>query len=119
MRLRSLLESHQPGSTLTRSELEERFLVLCRERGIAQPLVNEQLLGLTVDFLWPARALVVEVDGRGSHNTRRGFQDDRDRDSLLTASGFRVMRFTWRDVTGRPEVVALRVGRALASGAAA
>jgi hypothetical protein len=107
--LRQLLASHDLGSTLTRSELEERFLLLCREREIPEPAVNGHMLGLTVDFLWPARGLVVDVDGRESHDTRRGFQDDRDRDSLLTASGYRVMRFTWWDVLRRPAVVAHRV----------
>lgn len=113
--LRDALASHEPGSTLTRSELEERFLGLCRGRGLSRPLVNAELLGLTVDFLWPSAALVVEVDGRAGHATRRGFQDDRDRDSMLVAAGFRTMRFTWWDVTSRPQLVAHRLGRALAA----
>lgn len=87
--------------------------MLCRDREIPQPLVNAEALGLTPDFLWPRAGLVVEVDGRGSHDTRRGFQDDRDRDSLLTASGYRVMRFTWWDVLRRPAVVAHRIAKAL------
>lgn len=111
--LRTLLDEHALGSTLTRLELEERFLLLCRGRKIPQPLVNAEVLGLTPDFLWPRAGLVVEVDGRGSHDTRRGFQDDRDRDSLLTASGYRVMRFTWWDVLRRPAVVAHRIAKAL------
>jgi very-short-patch-repair endonuclease len=45
--------------------------------------VNVPLHGLTVDFLWAPARVVVEVDGQGSHDTRRGFEDDRDRDSLL------------------------------------
>lgn len=112
-RLREVLASHEPGATATRSELEERFLALCRDRGLPQPLVNAPLLGLTVDFVWPRAALVVEVDGRATHDTGRAFHDDRDRDSMLTAAGFRVMRFTWRDVTRRPGVVAQRLRRAL------
>ena len=89
--------------------------MLCSEREIPEPAVNTEILGLTVDFFWPARGLVVEVDGRESHDTRRGFQDDRDRDSLLTSSGYRVMRFTWWDVLRRPAVVAHRVRAALAA----
>ena len=111
--LRALLAGHTAGSTLTRSELEERFLLLCRERDIPPPLVNAQLLGLTVDFLWPHAALVVELDGRAFHDTRRGFQDDRDRDTMLVAAGFRTMRFTWWDVIRRPGVVVHRLRRAL------
>jgi len=111
--IRRLLADHEIGSTVTRLELEERFLALCRERGLPKPLVNSEVLGLRPDFHWPRSGLVVEVDGRESHLTRRGFQDDRDRDSLLTASGYRVMRFTWWDVLRRPGVVAHRVRQAL------
>jgi hypothetical protein len=80
IRLRDVLSRHVPGSTLTRSELEERFLELCRGRGVPEPLVNAPVLGLTVDFLWPP-GLVAELDGAATHLTRRAFQDDRDRDS--------------------------------------
>jgi very-short-patch-repair endonuclease len=75
--------------------------------------VNVSLLDYVVDFLWPAAKLVVEVDGRGSHATRRAFQEDRDRDGRLTVAGYRVVRFTWFDVTRRPAVVANRVRRLL------
>jgi predicted transcriptional regulator of viral defense system len=112
--LRAVLRSHAIGSTLTRSELEERFLALCAERGLPPPLVNSPLLDYVVDFHWPASRLVVEVDGRASHATRRAFQGDRDRDSRLAAHGFRTLRFTWWDVTARPAVVADRVRRVLA-----
>lgn len=111
--LAAVLDDHDIGSTVTRSELEERFLVLCRERGLPQPLVNQKVLGLTVDFLWPSARLVVEVDGRASHDTRRAFQDDRDRDSLLATHGYVTLRFTWWDVDRRPAVVAQRVAQLL------
>ena len=112
--LAQVLRGHEPGSTLTRSELEERFLAVCRNTELPSPQVNAALVGLTVDFLWPHARLVVEVDGRRSHATRRAFQDDRDRDTLLAANGgYHVMRFTWWDVTRRPAVVA-KVARVLA-----
>ncbi len=111
--LRRLLEQHAIGSTLTRSELEERFLALMRDRGLPAPLVNVGVLGLTVDFLWPRADLIAELDGRAGHDTRRGFQDDRDRDSLLAAHGYRTLRFTWWDVSRRPAIVADRVRRVL------
>jgi very-short-patch-repair endonuclease len=104
--------SRRAGPTRTRTELEEMFLALCRERDLPQPLVNAPLLGLTVDFFWPP-ALVVEVDGGQAHLTRRAFQDDRDRDSLLESHGYTVVRFTWWDVEFRPAVVAQRVRRLL------
>lgn len=112
--LRAVLRSHDVGSTVTRSELEERFLALCAGRALPPPLVNVPLLDYIVDFHWHGARLVVEVDGRASHGTRRAFQGDRDRDSRLAAHGFRTLRFTWWDVTARPAVVADRVRRVLA-----
>lgn len=105
----AVLDSHDVGSTLTRSELEERFLALCRDARLPAPRVNAPLAGLTVDFLWPGAGVVVEVDGRSAHATRRAFQDDRDRDSLLAARNYLPIRFTWWDVTRRPRVVMNRL----------
>lgn len=114
--LEELLRSHRIGSTVTRSELEERFLELCRRCDLPQPEVNTSLLDYVVDFLWRDARLVVEVDGQASHGTRRAFQADRDRDSRLAAHGYRTLRFTWWDVTRRPAVVAHRVRRVLSAG---
>jgi very-short-patch-repair endonuclease/predicted transcriptional regulator of viral defense system len=113
-RLRSVIARHRIGSTWTRSELEERFLALCRKHRLPQPAVNVALLDYVVDFLWAEAALVVEVDGHASHGTRRAFQADRDRDGRLTVAGYAVVRFTWSDVIGRPAIVADRVRRLLA-----
>jgi very-short-patch-repair endonuclease len=110
-----VLASHRAGSTVTRSELEERFLTLCEGHRLPQPQLNVPLLDYVVDFLWQEAALVVEVDGHASHGTRHAFQVDRDRDGRLAVAGYRVLRFTWWDVTQRPAVVADRVRRLLAS----
>jgi very-short-patch-repair endonuclease len=112
-RLRGVLARHRIGTTVTRSELEERFLALCRKRHLPQPEVNVPLLDYVVDFLWREASLIVEVDGRASHGTRRAFQADRDRDGRLAVAGYRVLRFTWWDVTRRPAVVADRVRQLL------
>jgi very-short-patch-repair endonuclease/predicted transcriptional regulator of viral defense system len=115
-RLRGVLSRHRIGTTITRSELEERFLRLCRQRHLPQPEVNVPLLDYVVDFLWREPKLVVEVDGRASHGTSRAFQADRDRDGRLSVAGYRVLRFTWWDVTRRPAVVADRIRRLLQAG---
>jgi len=39
----------------------------------------------SVDFLWPAHALIVETDGYEAHGTRRACEADRARDAVLTA----------------------------------
>jgi very-short-patch-repair endonuclease len=112
--LGALLSEHRAGSTATRNDFEERFLALCRTRHLPQPEVNVPMLDYVVDFMWREARLVVEVDGRGTHATRRAFQEDRERDGRLAVAGYRVVRFTWWDVTRRPAVVADRVRRLLA-----
>jgi very-short-patch-repair endonuclease len=113
--LGDLIREHHAGSTATRNDFEELFLALCRDRRLPQPEVNVSLLDYVVDFMWPSARLIVEVDGRATHATRRAFQEDRDRDGRLAVAGYRVLRFTWWDVTRRPAVVADRVRRLLAA----
>lgn len=80
------------------SELERRFLALCRRHGLPSP-EREQVIGAyTVDFVWRAARVVVEVDGYGSHGTRAAFESDRARDVAIKLRGFDVIRFTWRQV---------------------
>ena len=62
--------------------------------------------GAEADFLWRTPRLIVEVDGRDIHTTRRAFESDRRRDQRLSMLGFRVVRFTWRQVTFEPGHVA-------------
>jgi very-short-patch-repair endonuclease len=111
--LSALLRRHRAGSTATRNDLEERFLALCRRHHLPQPGVNVPLLDYVVDFFWPEARLIVEVDGRATHGTRRAFQEDRDRDGRLAVAGYLVVRFTWWDVTRRSGVVASRIKRLL------
>jgi very-short-patch-repair endonuclease/predicted transcriptional regulator of viral defense system len=112
--LAALLREHRAGSTATRNDFEERFLALCRKHRLPEPEVNAPLLDYIVDFFWRGARLVVELDGRATPHTRRAFQADRDRDGRLAVAGYRVLRFTWWDVTRRPAVVADRVSRILA-----
>jgi very-short-patch-repair endonuclease len=102
--------------TLTREELEERFLALCRSAALPSPSVNAWItlddgVVYQADFLWRMEKLIVETDGRGVHTTARAFEHDRLRDQRLTLAGFTVVRFTWRQVSSEPR----RVATALAS----
>ena len=54
-----------------------------------------------VDFLCPARMLVIEVDG-GQH---AGADPDRERTGWLEGRGFRLMRFWNNDVLQNPDGV--------------
>jgi len=106
--LRKLLDECR-ADQITRSELEERFLTLCRRASLPPPEVNTRIeaSGTTyeVDFLWRTRHLVAETDGWGPHRTHSAFEADRRRDADLLVAGFRVVRFTWRQITRNAESV--------------
>ena len=59
-----------------------------------------------VDFLWREQRLVVETDGYAGHSGRAAFNEDRARDVRLELMGFTVVRFTYDQVTDRPDYVA-------------
>ncbi len=109
--LRTLLSEMQLGSTTTRSELEERFLTICRAINRPPDGVNAWLPypgggGAEADFLWRGQRLIVEVDGRETHGTPQAFEHDRRRDQRLNLIGWRVVRFTWRQVEHEAATVA-------------
>jgi very-short-patch-repair endonuclease len=47
----------------------------------------------------------VELDGRAAHARTDAFEEDRARDTALSAIGLRPLRYTWRRVTDEPEDV--------------
>ncbi len=97
-RLSKVLLRHQPGSTRTRTPLEESFFGLVRRARLPQPLVNAKLGPYTIDFLWPDQRIAVETDGRSAHERAAARERDYRRDSWLTTAGYRPLRFTWHQV---------------------
>jgi hypothetical protein len=79
-----------------------------------RPLSNHTLdapdhPGLEADFSFPTHHLVVETDVWNNHQTRHAFEADRAKDAALTAAGYTVMRFTWRQLRDEPQTVADRL----------
>ena len=73
---------------------------------------GNRLLG-RVDFAFPEIRLAIEVDGYEHHASLHAFQHDRARQNELVAAGWTVLRFTWDDITRRPEQVATAILRVL------
>lgn len=103
-----LLERREDG---TRSHLERLFLPLARRGGMERPLVNERVEGRERDFVWPARRLVVEVDGHAFHSSRAAIRRDKARDRELIAARWLPARFTYEDVAFEPAGVVAELGK--------
>jgi hypothetical protein len=90
--IRAILAEERAGSTVTRSELEERFLDFCDGAGLPRPRLNVALFvrgrWLECDRVWRAQGVIVELDGRAFHATAAAFERDRARDRVLQASGW-------------------------------
>jgi predicted transcriptional regulator of viral defense system len=100
----------------TRNEWEAAFLELIRTAGLPEPLTNDAFDApdhghCEPDYHWPTHRVIVETDGWETHGTRAAFRADRAKDAALTASGYRVLRFT-TDV--EPDLVVRRLRALLA-----
>jgi very-short-patch-repair endonuclease len=105
--LKAVLRNYDPAPT--RSEMERRFLRLCREHDLERPEVNAVIDGYLVDFVWRDARLIVEVDGYRYHRSPRKFESDREQDVTLAGKGWRTLRFTWRQINHRDGWVAAAV----------
>jgi very-short-patch-repair endonuclease len=104
---------------VTKNDLEEGFVSLVDSYGLPRPRFNADIsVGgrfLCVDCLWQPERLIVELDGRETHGTRRAFESDRERDRLLIADGWQVMRVTWRQLHDQAPAIAADIRRTLAT----
>jgi very-short-patch-repair endonuclease len=114
--LRSVLEWHLAGSTITESEAEEAFLEIVRTANLPDPVPQCPIEGRRRDFVWPQARVVVEIDSRTFHDTERGFEEDRVRGNEVTLAGWTHLRFTRRRVVLRGKEVERDLIRALRLG---
>jgi hypothetical protein len=103
--LREAMTRHLPELAATFSVLEERFLAVIDEAKLPLPEVNARVDGLVVDCLWRAARLVVELDGHETHDRSAVIETDRRREMRLRRAGFRVIRYTWQQVSRTPEPI--------------
>jgi very-short-patch-repair endonuclease len=114
-RLRVYLSMWRGGAA---SRAEVLFHVLMRSHAIVgwEPNASIPLPGYgiaSVDALFRAAKLIVEIDGWAHHSSRKAFQRDRARQNALVQAGYRVLRFTWEDLPARPEHCVDQIRRAL------
>jgi hypothetical protein len=109
-------QTYMPPDTV----LEQRLLEVILDSGLPRPTGQFHAPWLTptngrVDFAYPERELVIEGDSRKWHLLMKAFELDRQRDNLAQIAGWRILRFTWREIVDHPEVVAETIRAALRS----
>jgi hypothetical protein len=104
---------------LLRSTMEARMFAAAAEAGVPRPRCNAVLWldgeRIEADFLWEEQRFVVETDGEETHGTPRAFREDRRRDQILAANGYRVARVAWSQLEDEPGRTLGRIGRILAA----
>lgn len=95
------------------SAAERVLIALLRSAGLTGWVRDHAELGYRVDVAFPGARLAIEVDGWAWHSDAERFRADRRRQNALVNAGWRVLRFTWHDLTGRPDRVIAEIRAAL------
>ncbi len=107
------------GPAPTVSTLEDDLLDLLDRAGIERPEINATLRldGRTIipDYLWRARRLAVEADSATWHDHKLVRENDADKQAILEANGYRVLRVTGDQTRYEPRQTLARIRSALAS----
>lgn len=118
VRVRSVLRRLDPGLAPSESELESLLIQVLRRHGLPDPVRQHRVeVGgrrFRLDLCYPERRIALESDGFAHHGHREAFEHDRVRQNLLVLAGWRVLRFTWRQICADPTDVANQVRNALA-----
>jgi very-short-patch-repair endonuclease len=95
---------------ITRNDFEEAFLALIDRHRLPRPRMNAHLAlrgrFYEIDCLWERERIAIELDGAAAHMTQKAFHDNRERDRILTAEGYRTTRVTWAHLHHTPAEVA-------------
>ncbi len=103
-----------PG-TPTRSGWEDDFPAFCAAHGLPVPVMGEPLFGYTVDALFVAERVIVELDSWRFHRGKIAFETDRERDAVTLANGYVTVRVTEERLEERPQQEAHRLHAILAA----
>jgi predicted transcriptional regulator of viral defense system len=105
------------GPAPTRSDLEDLALDLLDSAEIPRPEVNPKLRldgrEIRPDLLFRTQRIVIELDGRRWHHDPLTQRDDADKQAILEAHGYRVLRITWWQIVGHPQQTLRRIRAAL------
>lgn len=109
-RARLLLQAAADG---TRSAAERLLARLMNAAGIKGWLADYPIAGYKADFAFTGPKVAIEVDGLAFHSDSDAFNRDRKKQNAIMLAGWKVLRFTWLDLTEYPERVIAEIRQAL------
>jgi very-short-patch-repair endonuclease len=119
--VRAVLEERDPSLGVPDSNIETSFAQMARRYGLPRyatqhPVRRPGGRFAFIDFCYPDVMLAIEVDGRLTHSDLLDREDDYERAAELVAMGWRILRFTSRQIRRKPEWVARQIIVALEIG---
>ena len=98
--------------------LERRLWKLIGTSGLPLPLREYPVIEggkqiYRIDFAYPDAMLAIEADGWEHHSDRMSWSRDQGRSNVLTARGWRLLRFTYQDLDQTPDDVVSAIRRSL------
>lgn len=118
VKLRKILEIRLGREFVSDSVMETRVIEIIVEAGLPVPTTQFRPAWLRkvngrVDLAYVPQEILIEADSMRFHGTPEAFQTDRTRDNLAQLSGWLVLRYTWEDVTKRPDMIVDQIREAL------
>jgi very-short-patch-repair endonuclease len=95
------------------SAAERIFVNLLRAAGITGWQLGLPFQGWKIDIAFPEARIAIEIDGWAWHTDVQRFRTDRRKGNALVRAGWTVLRFTWHDLTNRPDYVISEIRAAL------
>jgi len=114
--IRAILEERGTGQDANASALERKGLAVLLGGELPLPLLECAIPWDTArrfDACYPVWRTAIEWDSRRWHLGKDAFERDRARDRSALLHGWAVYRFTWDDVTTRPDLVVSTIRTAI------
>lgn len=117
VRLREVILANCDRDEVTDSDFELLALSLLREHNLPEPALHHKVFDkgrfvAEVDLAFPALKIAIELDG--SHHLEADIREkDLPRQNDLVLLGWTVLRFSWKRLTERPDLVIAEIRAAI------
>jgi very-short-patch-repair endonuclease len=98
------------------SVAERQLVAMLRESGATGWHRAFPAAGYLIDVAFPASRVAIEVDGWAWHMDAERSQADMRRMNALARNGWRILRYTWHDLSKRQRAVLAEIAHEVARG---